>query len=327
MGNAQPAPDMTCRIPSSISVSPSRAPGWTRRALPAEFGDCHAECFTLGDGITLARSHYRPLRDLVEESVQADASDGGRTLVITLGLAGESGFVARGGGTTLRFGAGRTTMAAFHGSQGERRYAAGQTVRQLRLLLSGAALDRYLGPELARRLTQTDGVRALDHRASLPASVALARRLAQPPGPQPTDALDRHIAMLNLAALELRHLVPTPVADAAPPRWSEDELARLERARELLSTQMDRALTVAYLSAAVGLGEHRLKQGFRAVFGASPQALLLELRMRRAWALLETGCQVAQAAWQVGYAHPPNFSTAFTRFFGRSPKSVFGRRS
>ena len=49
--------------------------------------------------------------------------------------------------------------------------------------------------------------------------------------------------------------------------------------------------------------------------------------MRRAWALLETGCQVAQAGWQVGYAHPSNFSAAFTRFYGRSPKSVFGRRS
>ncbi len=310
-----------------MSLPQPCAPGWTRHALPAEFGDCHAECFSLGDGITLARSHYRPLRDLVEESVQADASDAGRTLVITLGLAGESGFVACGGGTALRFGAGRTTVAAFRGSRGERRYAAGQTVRQLRLLLSGAALDRYLGPVLSRWLTQTDGVRALDHRASLPASVALARRLAQPPGPQPTDALDRHIAMLGLAALELRHLAPAPPPGAAPLRWSADELARLERARELLSTQMDRPLTVAYLSAAVGLGEHRLKQGFRAVFGASPQALLLELRMRRAWALLETGCQVAQAAWQVGYAHPPNFSTAFTRFFGRSPKSVFGRRS
>ena len=71
--------------------------------------------------------------------------DQGRTLVITLGLAGQSGFVARTG-AALRFGAGQTTLAAFRGSQGERRYAAGQTVRQLRLLLSGAALDRYLGP-------------------------------------------------------------------------------------------------------------------------------------------------------------------------------------
>jgi AraC-like DNA-binding protein len=317
---------MTSRIPSSLALSQPCAPGWTRHALPAELGDCHSERFTLGDGIVLARSHYCPLRDLVEDSVHADASDQGRTLVITLGRAGESGCVARTG-AARRCGAGPTTLAAFRGSQGERRYAAGQTVRQLRLLLSGAALDRYLGAELSQRLTQVDGVRALDHRASLPASLALARRLAQPPGPQPTDALDRHIAMLSLAALELRHLAPMPQPAKAAPRWSADELARLERARELLATQMDRELTLAYLSAAVGLGEHRLKQGFRAVFGTTPQALLLELRMRRAWALLETGCQVAQAGWQVGYAHPSNFSAAFTRFYGRSPKSVFGRRS
>ncbi|MDF3852258.1 helix-turn-helix domain-containing protein, partial [Achromobacter denitrificans] len=44
------------------------------------------------------------------------------------------------------------------------------------------------------------------------------------------------------------------------------------------------------------------------------------------WELLETGCQVAQAAYRVGYRHPANFSAAFTRFHGRAPKSVFGKR-
>ena len=53
---------------------------------------------------------------------------------------------------------------------------------------------------------------------------------------------------------------------------------------------------------------------------------LTEMRMRRAWELLETGCQVAQAAYRVGYCHPANFSAAFTRFHGRAPKSVFGKR-
>ena len=311
--------------PCHLCATPaSNPPGWVRQALPAELGDCHAERFSLGDGLVLARSHYCPVSDLAEDSVNADTSDQGRTLVITLGLSGESGFLAQGGGA-LRFAAGMTTLAAFRGSQGQRRYAAGRPVRQLRLLIGGQALDRYLGAELSQRLTRVDGVRQLDHRASLPGSLALARRLMLPPGPQPTDALDLHIAMLSLAALELRHFAPPPQASA--PRWSEGELARLERARELLATRMDRDITLAWLCASVGMNEHRLKQGFRSVFGTTPQRMLLELRMRRAWALLETGCQVAQAGWQVGYAHPSNFSAAFTRFFGRSPKSVFGRRS
>lgn len=318
MRNAIPPPTMPER--PSATAARTASHGWTRQALPAELGDCHAERFTLGDGLVLARSLYHPLRDLVEESVNTDAS---RTLVITLGLSGQSGYVARDG-TTLRFGAGHTTVAAFSGSHGERRYAADQPVRQLRLLLSGEALDRYVGTELSERLTRVRGVRQLDHYRSTPASLAQARRLAHPPAGRATDALDLHIGMLSLAALELRHLAPEP---QAAPRHSDDDLARLERARDLLASQMDRDITLAYLAGAVGLNEFKLKQGFRDVFGTSPHRMLLELRMRRAFTLLETGCHVAQAGYQVGYAHSSNFSAAFSRFFGRSPKSVFGRRS
>ncbi|MNG39296.1 Helix-turn-helix domain protein [compost metagenome] len=54
--------------------------------------------------------------------------------------------------------------------------------------------------------------------------------------------------------------------------------------------------------------------------------MLHEIRMRKAYTLLESGCQVAQAAYRVGYKFPGSFSTAFTRFFGKPPKSVFGKR-
>lgn len=121
---------------------------------------------------------------------------------------------------------------------------------------------------------------------------------------------------------QLRALAPTP----APGRLSQADIARLERAHALMREQMDRELTVQYLCLATGLNEFKLKQGFRALYGDSPMRLLTEMRMRRAWELLESGCQVAQAAYQVGYRHPANFSAAFTRFHGRAPKSVFGKR-
>jgi len=54
--------------------------------------------------------------------------------------------------------------------------------------------------------------------------------------------------------------------------------------------------------------------------------LLLKMRIRKAYALLESGQQVAQAGWLVGYKYPNNFSATFTRYFGRSPKAVFGSR-
>lgn len=270
---------------------------------------------TLDDGLTLVRSHYCPTRELVEKTDQTEANP---TLVITFGLAGESGYLGREG-SHLRFRAGHATLAAFSCSQGERRFAADVPVRQLRLVLSETALVRYLGAPAAARLAGRKGVRALGEQVIPPWCRALLRPLIDPGS---TSPLDVHIAALSLAGEYLRVLVPP--ATAAPPsaRLSASDIEKLARARDLMRSQMERALTIPYLCAAVGLNECKFKQGFRDLFGASPHRFLLELRMRRAWVLLESGCQVAQAAWQVGYAHPTNFSAAFTRYFGRTPKSV-----
>lgn len=126
----------------------------------------------------------------------------------------------------------------------------------------------------------------------------------------------------RILSRQLRDLEPAP----GPGRLSQADIARVEAARALMSEQMDRDLTVQYLCIAVGLNEFKLKEGFRKLYGISPHRLLTALRMQRAWELLETGCQVAQAAYRVGYRHPANFSAAFTRFHGRAPKSVFGKR-
>ena len=51
-----------------------------------------------------------------------------------------------------------------------------------------------------------------------------------------------------------------------------------------------------------------------------------EQRLARAWAALEqTGCSVAEVAHGAGYSSAANFSTAFKRRFGISPKLVRAR--
>ena len=74
--------------------------------------------------------------------------------------------------------------------------------------------------------------------------------------------------------------------------------------------------------AATGSNEFKLKQGFRALFGTSPFRLLTEIRMQKAWELLESGRRVSSVADQVGYRHLSSFSAAFERHHGRTPKSV-----
>lgn len=296
--------------------APTAIAGASRVALPADRGACWADYTPLGEGLTVVRSEYRPVRDLAEESAQGGP---GTTLVLTFGLAGESGYVARTG-PTLRFRAGQTTLAAFTSSKGERRVQAGTTARQLRLVLSAPAIERYLGEDIANRLMRGEGgVVLLREEPVVPWCRALLHPLLTLEALSP---MERQIAALTLAAEVLRPL--SSGAPALPAGLDFAAVEKLSRARDLMHAHMDRHLTIPYLSMTVGLNEHAFKHGFRKLFGITPARYLLQLRMRQAWTLLASGSRVAQTAYAVGYEHPANFSAAFTRHFGRTPKSFRG---
>jgi len=305
---------MSIRV-SSLLAQPDASPraGWRRLALPPDLGDCHADRMELDDGLTLVHSQYTPSRDLIEENT---AGYGARTLVITLAMQGVSAYQGADG-AALDFRGGTTTVTTFQRAQGERRYLGGATVSQLRLLVGEQVLRRYAGDERTENLLGEGRLRRLSHGKTTAELMASAQELASG-----EDPLDAHMRALTLLSRQLRGLEPMPEAG----RLSQADIGRLEAARALMQTQMDRELTVQYLCLSTGLNEFKLKEGFRKLYGTSPHRLLTELRMRRAWELLETGCQVAQAAYRVGYRHPANFSAAFTRFHGRTPKSVFGKR-
>ncbi|AYN20712.1 AraC family transcriptional regulator [Alcaligenes aquatilis] len=300
--------------------------GRVRLQLPEELGHCYSECVELEHGFLLGRLHYHPSRSLVEES---NGPHAGRVIVVTVGLQGQSAYQGRES-SDLLFKAGHTTVTAFRSLRGERHYQEDQSVSQLRLVISEAALNKYVGPERATQLMDCVGLHRLSFQASSQATMAHAAALArymQPCSPeQPIHhhRLNLQIHALSLLAEQFNRLAPPNAAKGAP--LSVDDIQRVERARDLLSSQLDQPITVEYLATTVGINEHKLKEGFRYLYDNTPIGLLLELRMRKAYTLLESGQQVAQAAWQVGYKYPNNFSVAFTRYFGRSPKSIFGNK-
>lgn len=298
----------------------ARADGWARQQLPEALGQCYCEHLALSEDLLLVRSRYLPTRQLIEET---RPSHGCAMLVITFGLQGDSGYRSSDG-AHLAFRARHTTVSAFQHSQGERCYQAGDSVAQLRLLVSERLLGTYLGAATAGELLGNGQLRQLAFQRTSAASSSLAHSLFGGLQPVATASLDRHIHCLSLLSEQLRYLAPA--APRSSPQFSAQDLEKLERVREIMLAQLDQPLTVAYLCAAVGLNEFKLKSGLRYRFDATPQRMLLELRMRHAYRLLENGCQVAQAGYQVGYRFPNNFSVAFSRFFGQSPKSVFGKR-
>lgn len=94
----------------------------------------------------------------------------------------------------------------------------------------------------------------------------------------------------------------------------------------MMDEHLDKPLTLDYLASTVGINKNKLKDGMIYLYNATPTELLLELRMTKALTLLETGLRVSQVAWKVGYKYPNNFTVAFTRYHGKSPKALFGKR-
>ncbi|MDR0280878.1 MAG: AraC family transcriptional regulator [Paucimonas sp.] len=297
------------------------ADGRLRMQLDDDLGNCYSELLQLEQGLSLGRLHYHPVRPLIEETCGPHS---GHVMVVTIGLQGKSGFEGRD--NDVLFQAGHTTITAFRATPGERRYEANQTASQLRVVIDQAALCKYLGEQRAAQVLGNGRLNRLAFRASSSAAMGHAAALVRHlhPGPMnPSSRLDLHIHALSLLSEQFNLLAP-PQPVASP--LSASDVERIERARNLLHEQLHMPLTVEYLATSVGINEHKLKEGFRYLFDSTPARMLLDLRMRKAMTLLESGQQVAQAAWQVGYKYPNNFTVAFTRYFGRAPKSIFGRK-
>jgi AraC-like DNA-binding protein len=74
------------------------------------------------------------------------------------------------------------------------------------------------------------------------------------------------------------------------------------------------------LSKRFGINEFKLKHGFKVSFDTSPIKYLQYKRLQFSLFLLrETDQTIKQIADEIGYSHPANFTTAFTKTFGKSP--------
>lgn len=113
--------------------------------------------------------------------------------------------------------------------------------------------------------------------------------------------------------------------DALFPR--RQGLARLEPALSAIRENLDRTLTLGELAQRVHLHPSYFSRLFRETLGRPPLQYHLELRMRRACALLLEGAGgVADAAYACGYDDPLYFSKVFRRMWGVSPREYCRRQ-
>ena len=103
---------------------------------------------------------------------------------------------------------------------------------------------------------------------------------------------------------------------------SAHDIEQLHAAREILIQQVAHPPSLIDLARQVGLNDHKLKQGFRQLFGTTAFEYLRDYRLQQAKELLHNpNLKIAQVAAMVGYESQSAFCTAFRRKFAISPKA------
>jgi AraC-like DNA-binding protein len=111
--------------------------------------------------------------------------------------------------------------------------------------------------------------------------------------------------------------------EAAVQQFSEADVGRFHRAREILATKFSPPPTIASLARELAINETKLKSGFKALFGHTVFEYGHECRMQHALHLLrDKRIRISKVAEAVGYQHQGTFASAFKAHFGIRPKDV-----
>jgi AraC family transcriptional activator of pyochelin receptor len=288
--------------------------------LPDELGFGSSAIFRLDHDLSYIETRFAPTAPVAILS-RMDLQE--PRLVVTLGLAGKSRFVGARGEEII-FAEGYTTITAFNSSDGERQYEADKSLLQMRFSMSKSWLDRYFGESRSSPFFTGEEVRTVARRPISSQALTASRQLLGEKEIDDTGKLLMHGQSLLILASELSPLFENEQCSTV--RVNARDKAMANQARDILLEEFKNPPSLAELAARVGTNPFKLKQIFRHYFNRTPYGLLFEFRMEKAYRLLETTrCHVGVAADHVGYHHAGNFSAAFFKHFGISPKQVAKR--
>jgi len=104
---------------------------------------------------------------------------------------------------------------------------------------------------------------------------------------------------------------------------SPEEIERMNQVKNILMCNMENPLTLKTLAKEVGTNEFHLKKHFKAVFGKTVFAYLLERKMELAKShILNTDKSIAEIGTEFGFKYPTHFTAAFKKYFGYLPNQL-----
>ena len=115
----------------------------------------------------------------------------------------------------------------------------------------------------------------------------------------------------------------TALQDSTGARFRPGEIELVERTKTRVVARLDQIPPTAHLATELGTSSSRLMRLFKAVDGRTIGEFVTAMRMARALELMqERRLSITQIAFEVGYEHSANFSTAFRRHYGMTPRQA-----
>lgn len=107
------------------------------------------------------------------------------------------------------------------------------------------------------------------------------------------------------------------------PRLKQDEMDKMQEAREILIQNIDAPFSLRTLAHMVGTNEFNLKKQFKAAYGTTVYGYLNQYKMEQAKAMLLQGdFRVSEVSEKMGYKHATHFTSAFKKYFGYLPNKI-----
>ncbi|PPD33680.1 MAG: AraC family transcriptional regulator [Methylomonas sp.] len=287
-----------------------------QQSLPDHVGDCHTRFFRLASGLNYIETRYRPNCNVTVTNCMPPQEP---RMVLTVGLSGHSRFQANRQ-DAIAFKGGYSTITTFNASEGDRHYQADQTVTQLRFSMTQSWLADSFGEDAFERFFANPDLQLIRHQPCASSSILAGQSLLQTTLPLQAQSLFRQGQAMTIIASELGQLLH---GNPSSIRFTAHDKRIAERARDILAADLKNPPSVEALSKQAGSNGFKLKQLFHHYFDTTPYGLLLDLRMQKAHQLLASGqYPVSIVAETVGYRHASNFSNAFIKYFGFSPKQL-----
>jgi AraC-like DNA-binding protein len=213
--------------------------------------------------------------------------------------------------------------------------AAHQPNLRITLHIEPAVLTNYF-PEEVQQFTRQQWLRSIDQtyftrllQTTTAMQLAL-QQIRQCPYQGATQRLYLESKVWELVALHLAQdscaqgtlaQEATIAAASASKPLKADDIERICYAKDLLMARLDAPPSLLELARLSGINDHKLKVGFRQVFGTTVFGYLHDRRLERSQQLLATGeLSVTEVTKMVGFANRSHFAAAFRKRFGVNPR-------